>query len=212
VLQSYPDSSWRETSEPVAAFMAKHAITSAAFDEAHGDDWSVVFYEPDQGLLVHVTTRADGEVFDLRVGSTRERGITARRLRDIPFGELADVARRRPAVTIDQSVRLTTLHDVWSSLSVRMERERTRRPGRRGRPDRYYAEIALAYESWVGTGQSLSVLAAELGDLPVPTLRTALQIARTRGFLTKAPGKGQKGGRVTDKARQLLKEDGDGEH
>jgi hypothetical protein len=153
---------------------------------------TIAFQGP--GLYVTLTMRPDGEVDGFTVHADDAQTITARLLRTIPFGELAAMARRDQ----EPPENLTAMVG-----SLRCAREQEPRPGRHGRPDRYYAELAVAYEQWVGTGEPLRVLADQLLITPLVTLRTALQTARNRGLLTDAP-RGRKGGRATDKARQLL--------
>lgn len=128
------------------------------------------------------------------------------------MGELADIARSKSRTVFRPTGEISAGGYPVVRMDIRREHDTTRRPGRRGRPDRYYAELAVAYEDWQGTRQPLRVLADEL-VMPLSTLRTALQIARRRGLLTAAPGKGRKGGWATDKARQRLEQgaDDDGE-
>jgi hypothetical protein len=142
-------------------------------------------------------------------GTDPERAIpvTSELLRHIPFRDMTAEARRRPVVTFDSE-----LDDDGEPLilSVRFEREQAPRPGRRGHPERWYAEIAVLYEQWLGCGKPLRLLADEL-HLSEPGLRTALRKARDRGLLTEAPRKtsgapgGVAGGRATEKAKRLLK-------
>lgn len=215
-----------EEKEPgVLVVMTMRANGEVAGFEVHsGDERQMPLERGDKRQVVR--PRGDGEPV----------ALTAPMMRRIPFGELANVARvmgrmyylgknpdrapdaeqplrkflERPEDASD-AVKQSVPHLVAETL--RVAREQTPNPRRRGRPDRYYAQIAAAYESWVPTGLPLRVLADELGPMAVPTLRTALQEARRRMLLTDAPGKGRKGGHATDKAKRLLEEgDDDGEH
>jgi hypothetical protein len=155
--------------------------------------------------------------------------LTARMLRKIPFGALAAQARSWFGVVLfwspdafaefDEHVRSQTGYAAWDSAAfAKMHSaavaEKAARPGRPKGSDRHYAEIAVAYESWLGSGQPLRTLAEKL-DTPLNTLRTALTEARARRLLTHAPRKpdgspgGVPGGRATEKAWQLLAEGND---
>lgn len=79
----------------------------------------------------------------------------------------------------------------------------SRRPGRAGRPDLFYAEWAARYVTAMReTGPPLPRLAEEHG-FNTSTIRGFLNEARRRGLLTQAP-LGRAGGELTEKARELL--------
>jgi hypothetical protein len=214
--------------------------------------WCTVEQLP--GAVLVMTVRADnGEVVGYEVHTDEESpaasfevhtneevgdfwephgGLTARGVRDIPFGELANLTRAALSRAIarhteaseqgpplfEEGSHHSTLEEWWHARdyvdawkrAARMVRAASEHPGRRGHSDRHYARIAVAYEVWLKTGKPLRILAEELG-LSEPGLRTALAKARApeRGLLTPAP-RGQKGGRATDRARQLAMEDDDG--
>lgn len=78
------------------------------------------------------------------------------------------------------------------------------RPGRRGHPDRFYAELAAAYVDRVKAGSRRPVadLAAQ-EYLSEDRVRTLVARARKKGFLTPAePGK--PGGELTARAEEML--------
>jgi hypothetical protein len=81
-----------------------------------------------------------------------------------------------------------------------------RRPGRRGRSDRFYAELAVEYARAMAAGSRTPVkdLARELA-LPESAVRDLVHQARVRGLLTRS-GRGQPGGQPTERARALLKD------
>lgn len=117
------------------------------------------------------------------------RPLTARMLRRVPVGELQEVARASLASS-------ATIHSrsEWGRAFLE-----TPRPGRRGRSDRDYAEVAALY---VMRGHDVPALAKELGYSP-SQVRNMLYTARRRKLLTAAP-RGRAGGSLTDKAKELL--------
>lgn len=120
-------------------------------------------------------------------------------------------------LTVDvwRSVRTLTLHTKvrgWLSMPLgvsplpAMSRDkagRLRRPGRRGRPDKDYAEIAAEYvEAMANSEAPVKHLAAKL-NYGEQTIRALLHEARERDLLTDA-SKGKAGGQLTEKARRML--------
>jgi hypothetical protein len=175
--------------------------------------------------LVVLTMRGDGEVAGFEVhtaGAERswpiDRGedsvatyppdleprppVSAQLLRRIPFGKLADLARSRLGVMAGWRDEGFEVLGVDATQAAKLARSHSRRPGRRGRSDRFYAELAVAYEAWLAKGKPLRVLADDL-YLSESGLRTALGKARERGMLTAAP-RGRAGGQATDKAKRLV--------
>lgn len=128
--------------------------------------------------------------------------IGSRLVRSIPIGDLVRVAR---AAVLDFTEYIaegfTGARAEQLAGQIRALRGDTRRPGRRGHDDRYYAELAVAYGAWQSTPDNLEVLARQV-HLTVSGLRAALHTARTKGFLTNAPP-GRAGGMATDRAREL---------
>jgi hypothetical protein len=93
----------------------------------------------------------------------------------------------------------------------------TRRPGRRGHPDHFYALWADTYLRHVDSGsrRAIQELAqappvevegyVSTGERVAPaTIRSILREARRRGLLSEAPN-GRAGGELSAKARRLLK-------
>jgi hypothetical protein len=82
-------------------------------------------------------------------------------------------------------------------------------PGAHGRDDTYYARLARMYLYLVQARHPRPV--KELADffgVSVRTTESQIREARNRGLLTR-PEPGRSGGELTDKARDLLKEQGD---
>jgi hypothetical protein len=135
-------------------------------------------------------------------------GITARALRKVPVG---------PEVIADQ-LKAPPVLAKWGldPTGFRLAATKApRRPGSRGRPDLYYAQLAQAYAERVAAGSRSPVadLARELSSRRQPFshayIRDQVHEARRRGLLTKPP-RGKPGGVLTDKARrELLREDTD---
>jgi hypothetical protein len=176
---------------------------------AHGDwqTWNGIFRSQD--LVVTLTVAADGEVVafgvtavdQVRTPGTTERAITARSLRAIPFGELADVVRSLPVVRHERSDdgRIVKALASWADKPIARPGSK---PGRKPQSDLHYAQLAYAYRLWQGTGHPLEWL-AKIGCRSDAGLRTALRVARDRGFLTEAP-RGRKGGKPTKKAYRVM--------
>lgn len=134
--------------------------------------------------------------------------LTARELRAFPLGELQAFAVRDFRKTMEQpwaAERASSgrSHDerfrVWARAAAD-----TPRPGRRGRPDVFYAAVAARYVVLLGTGREVATLADELG-YNAESVRGFLYEARRRELLTSAP-KGRAGGTLTPKAIALLEE------
>jgi hypothetical protein len=81
-----------------------------------------------------------------------------------------------------------------------------RRPGRRGRNDEFYADIALRYWLLMADGNSTptAALARQMSYSP-QRIRDLVHEARSRGLLTKSPP-GRAGGELTPKTQELLAE------
>jgi hypothetical protein len=122
--------------------------------------------------------------------------VTARLMRELPIGAV-------------QGKAIESFRALAGSMS-RNERDAAwakgleRRPGRRGRPDREYAEIAALYVDTIGSGTEALDVAKKLG-YSAEQVKGFLYQARRRGLLTWAPSKGKAGGQLTPKAIELLK-------
>jgi transposase-like protein len=119
--------------------------------------------------------------------------ITRRLLRDLPLGGMAEELRRHVAS-----------HPTAQRRHPRWVGQLDQRPGRRGRPDTFYAEVAHAYLELVetGTGAPVQELAASWG-YSGSQVNNWLHEARRRELLTAAP-RGRAGGSLTPAAVELL--------
>lgn len=80
---------------------------------------------------------------------------------------------------------------------------RNPRPGRKGRPDVFYALLAAQYVELLKTTSTPTKDLSELRNYSASSTRDFLNQARTRGLLTRS-AKGRAGGELTEKARELL--------
>lgn len=126
--------------------------------------------------------------------------LTARQLRRIPVGELVDAARRY--IRSDALARLRPLlpHDTPGTWAY--EFEQAPRPGRRGRGDRFYAEVAALYVRALDRPAPVKQVATWL-KYSTSRVRDLLHEARRRGLLTGSP-RGRAGGELTQRGRDLL--------
>lgn len=128
------------------------------------------------------------------------RGLSARQLRQVPVGELHAYAMRdlRGAITGFPSM------NAWKATLAT-----DHRPGRRGRPDRFYAELAADYVALLTSGSKAPVKElAEGAGYSESQIRNLLHEARSkrRAVLTATPN-GRAGGALTEKAKRLLAEE-----
>jgi hypothetical protein len=80
---------------------------------------------------------------------------------------------------------------------------RNPRPGRRGRPDAFYARLAAQYVDLLRTSSTPTKDLAELRNYSASSTRDFLNQARKRGLLTPS-SVGRAGGELTEKARELI--------
>ncbi len=129
--------------------------------------------------------------------------LTARRLRNLPVGEVCDTALTRVRQTLDAVLGSSASRTGWGQIVTDK-----RRPGRSGRPDFFYAQVAAEYVQLLDEPGAKPVKAlAERNQLGESTVRNLLYEARTRRrgpLLTKAPP-GRAGGELTQKAISLLR-------
>ena len=117
-------------------------------------------------------------------------GITTELLRCVRLGEIQrEVDRLLSGV-------------VWPHAGFGEGFRDSPRPGRRGRSDVEYAEIAAVYVSKLNEPNPTVATATELEYSP-SAVGSMLHKARRRGLLTPSPP-GQAGGELTRKARELL--------
>lgn len=121
-------------------------------------------------------------------------GITTRMLRRYPLGRIEANARRYLAEHDELHLEVPD----WSAQAHT-------RPGRRGRADLFYAQIAADYVAALDSGASAPVSAvADRRHLARTTVRNMLSEARRRGLLTRPTRRGTADGSLTRKARDLL--------
>jgi hypothetical protein len=152
--------------------------------EVRPDRWSGAYEDPDNHSIVFP--------------ALPKGGLPLRLLRSLTFGDALAAARKSLASVSDDAL---DLHG-FSRASL----NEPRRPGRRGHPDRYYAEIAAAYVRIVERGSSRPAedVAEERGDgYSAAYIRSVLHIARERGLLTKMR-RGVAGGTLTAKSTAIL--------
>jgi hypothetical protein len=134
--------------------------------------------------------------------------LTATLMRKVPVGEIQDAARIVIKRDNDAWLSLMDEHDIEPSEMMfdmqRISASFRKRPGRKGREDFEYAEIAALYVSKMGSGIEVAQVADELG-FSTSAVRNFLWEARRRVLLTPAPP-GRAGGSLTPKARALLAE------
>jgi hypothetical protein len=86
---------------------------------------------------------------------------------------------------------------------------RNRRPGRRGRPDVFYARLAAEYVDLLSASSTPTKDLAERHNYSATSVRDFLNQARTRGLLTRSQ-QGRAGGELTEAALKLLSKHGKG--
>lgn len=129
-------------------------------------------------------------------------GVTSRLLRRLPLGEIVEAVRSELRM-IARDIRP---HGGAGTVGADRAEQFARRPGRAGRSDRDYAEVAAAYVAILATSdpRPVETLAAQTFLSP-SQIRNVLYEARRRELLTKAPP-GRPGGQLTDKCRRTLEE------
>ena len=109
----------------------------------------------------------------------------------------------------DGSLVYVTGQGAWDQLTEEQKGQDSKprsRSGRKGKPDRFYAELARDYASLVAANDPRPVLTlAKRRGSSVSLLRSAIKRARDRDLLTKAhPGQGH--GDLTPKGRRVLRQ------
>jgi hypothetical protein len=177
--------------------------TEVNFSTPIDDYWSAEFHVAAQDGQVVITDlrigpSVSGDVFN-PPPAMPPGGLTARTLRSVRFSEVLEHARSTLAEIADSTGLAGD-----SGLS-RETLDAPRRPGRRGRPDLFYAEYAAEYVAAVRRGSRRPVpdIAATHNETPA-YVRDVLHAARTRGLLTHPPAKGRPGGVLTEKALAVL--------
>lgn len=193
-------------------------IAGSGFND-HGSTGTVFFISAARpGVWLSVTLLLDGTEtvtgFELRQQTPEERAETpigARLIRSVPVGllahaamlELRDRANRALDFESQSEDPVSWEQAMLRSLSLVSVPMGHKRPGRRGHPDQYYAQLAVEYEAWLQTDTPLATWAAQK-SLSESALRAAVGTARRKALLTKAPP-GRKGGTATEKAKVILR-------
>jgi hypothetical protein len=131
-------------------------------------------------------------------------GITRRRLRDVPLTPLLSQWKAAWDLVLD-TLDPDTAKVFRHAYGFRIAKGATvPKPGRRGHPDSFYAEIAQLYVSLVREGSPRPIeQIAEKANRSVAGVRDLVHSARAKGLLTASPP-GKPGGELTDKALRLL--------
>jgi hypothetical protein len=130
-------------------------------------------------------------------------GLSARRLQGVRLGEVLAALRER--ARFDRKLKDLGSFFFTNSLGLSVEDlTPPRRTGRKGHPERYYAEWALAYVELLSAGVEWPIkdLAAGRGYSEA-TVRGVINRARKLGLLTPSPP-GKAGGELTSRATALL--------
>jgi transposase-like protein len=132
-----------------------------------------------------------------QAGDETPAAVTARVLRNLPIGSLVSDLREGIFKTMEEGTHADEFRKFLAG-------EFSRRPGRRGRPDAFYAEIAQHYVRRLEAG-SLTPVRDIAEDLRYSTsmVNNWVSQARKRGLLTEAPP-GRAGGDLTTRAAGLL--------
>ena len=127
--------------------------------------------------------------------------------RPVPVGGITkDLLRRfslpalRAPIGEDKNARSTL-----ALYGFNPDQDFTRRPGRKGRDDGFYAAWAAAYLDKCAQTRRPHLALAEETNYGKDTIRDFVQKARNRGLLTKAPP-GRAGGQLLPKAVRLLEQ------
>ena len=144
-------------------------------------------------------------------------GVTSTLVRKVPvrvlgstFAELGQHVRRVRRLKLQGPAAVVFSDPVWDQLAEEPERQDSTpksRSGRKGKPDRFYAELARDYASLVAANDPHPVLTlvAKRRGSSVSLIRSAIKRARDRDLLTKAhPGQGL--GDLTPKGRRVLRQ------
>lgn len=132
-------------------------------------------------------------------------GVTATLIRNVHVGEHLELVLRAGR-NLGKALPPGLYHHLVGPFGLReLHRQAVQRTGRRGRPDEYYARVAVLYVAAleVNRRRAIQVLAEWIRMTP-QTLRDLVDRARRRGLLTPSPGRGIPGGELTEKALALF--------
>ena len=124
--------------------------------------------------------------------------LTVATIRSAPVEQLYE--QMRGFMDISQSIGFNFDIDLG-------EFARNPRPGRRGRPDVFYARLASEYVELLRTSSTPTKDLSEMHNYSATSMRDFLNQARAHGLLTR-PQRGQAGGQLTEDALKLLAEHG----
>lgn len=172
------------------------------------------------GWEIDLVMTSDGAVESVALHPRRRRGrpkelepapaggVTTTLLRRLPLGEIVTAVRAKVAANAQRQSRnverfedpdLRAFYRRAASAGERL----SKRPGRAGRSDLYYAEVAADYVRLLVSDPTPVETLRKRMNLSASQLRNVLYAARERDLLTKAlPGRA--GGRLTPKAIALL--------
>jgi hypothetical protein len=171
---------------PTPSSPVSYGVITAVFDQ----QWRDMAQPPDGEPAIEVA------------GETPDGGLTRRLLRAVPLGRAVDLAREAVASWLEDPAIATVAQAGFSETGA------PRRPGRKPRPDSFYAEIAALYVDALRRGSRHAVedtrQAWEGGRYDKAYIRDQLSVARDRELLTRPPAKGVPGGELTRKARDAL--------
>lgn len=130
----------------------------------------------------------------VREAGARKGPVTVRLLRSLPIGRLERWAREHIAKT----------NSISETVGADLSGAARKRPGRRGRGDRFYAEVAAVYVDALAKGNLRPVeRTAEALHLSPSQVRNLLSVARDRKLLTRSR-RGVAGGELTERGRHVL--------
>ncbi|MGI5325791.1 hypothetical protein [Actinomadura nitritigenes] len=123
------------------------------------------------------------------------RGLTTGTLRAVPLPELTSDVLHSTS---------TRTPPVDEAREIRRMVEAAPRPGRKGRPDEFFALVAAVYSAYVDLGHSNPVhMLAEACDAPWRAAANWVHLARKKGFLGPTPER-RPGGAPTPKTTRAL--------
>lgn len=201
------DSSIRveEDDEPAAIW-----LVSGTPESGEPRRWAVkgltVEHDAFPGWRIALDFTLDGRVTCVAVlaePDTEDAGITARMLSRMPLGQILTEARAfmyREQRSLQKALpaeRRTVVPEIVAELS--------RRPGRKGKSDLPYVEIAAEYVDLLSRSRSPIQELAKSRQLRASRARNIVHEARRRGLLSSPGQTGSAGGQLTQKALDLLK-------
>lgn len=191
---------WRRFAALIPAGETMTVIRKSA--SKHGVAGAQVIHRDFPGLVFEVALSDDGRLRSLAVNPYEWSDdvlegmpeLTSRLLRRVPLGEVQAVAARAITQLTERSHALGR----WAQVL-----RDTPRPGKRGRPDRFYAELAADYCSQLGSSSTPVKDLADAVGYSESQIRNLLYEARRRDLLSSSPS-GRAGGSLTTRARELL--------